>query len=124
MTRTRRPHPSIPLPTGTRRVARLLVPPALNAWRPTMTSHTQTINTDFGHRSYQETSLFEMATVVDGIKYLYRNLARWMRPERRRVAYLPLGVPVSLGIALLLGAFAGPALSADAITADTAVNYR
>jgi coniferyl-aldehyde dehydrogenase len=79
-----------------------------------MTSHTQTINTDFGHRSYQETSLFEMATVVDGIKYLHRNLARWMRPERRRVAlhflptstrvaYQPLGVRVSLGIALLRG---------------------
>lgn len=31
---------------------------------------------------------------------------------------------MSLGIVLLLGPFAGPALSADAITADTAANYR
>jgi coniferyl-aldehyde dehydrogenase len=45
-----------------------------------------TINADFGHRSRQETSLLEMATVVDGIKYLHHNLARWMRPEKRRVA--------------------------------------
>ncbi|MDQ3564120.1 MAG: coniferyl aldehyde dehydrogenase [Pseudomonadota bacterium] len=61
------------------------------------------INADFGHRSRQETSLLEMATVVDGVKYLHRNLARWMRPEKRRVAlhflpgsarvvYQPLGV--------------------------------
>jgi coniferyl-aldehyde dehydrogenase len=61
------------------------------------------INADFGHRSRQETSLLEIATVVDGVKYLHRNLARWMRPEKRRVAlhflpgsarvvYQPLGV--------------------------------
>lgn len=64
------------------------------------------INADFGHRSSQETSLLEMATVVDGVKYLHRNLARWMRPEKRRVAlhflpgsarvvYQPLGVIIS-----------------------------
>lgn len=61
------------------------------------------INADFGHRSRQETSLLEMAPIADGVKYLHRNLARWMRPERRRVAlhflpgstrvvYQPLGV--------------------------------
>ena len=61
------------------------------------------INTDFGHRSRQETILFDLASVVDGINYLRRNLRRWMRPERRRVGlaffpasnwvlYQPLGV--------------------------------
>jgi coniferyl-aldehyde dehydrogenase len=43
------------------------------------------INKDFGHRSRQETTLFDLASVVDGISYLRRNLRRWMRPERRRV---------------------------------------
>ena len=49
------------------------------------------INTDFGHRSRQETTLFDLASVVDGINYLRRNLRRWMRPERRRVglAFFP-----------------------------------
>jgi coniferyl-aldehyde dehydrogenase len=61
------------------------------------------INTDFGHRSRQETTLFDLASVIDGINYLRRNLRRWMRPERRRVGlaffpasnwvlYQPLGV--------------------------------
>jgi coniferyl-aldehyde dehydrogenase len=61
------------------------------------------INTDFGHRSRQETSLFDLASVVEGINFLHRNLRRWMRPERRRVGisfvpasnrvlYQPLGV--------------------------------
>jgi coniferyl-aldehyde dehydrogenase len=61
------------------------------------------INADFGHRSRHETSLLDLASVVGGINYLRRNLARWMRPERRRVAahffpgstrvvYQPLGV--------------------------------
>jgi coniferyl-aldehyde dehydrogenase len=61
------------------------------------------INTDFGHRSPQETSLFDLASVAEGINYLHRNLRRWMRPERRRVGllflpaanrvlYQPLGV--------------------------------
>jgi coniferyl-aldehyde dehydrogenase len=61
------------------------------------------INSDFGHRPRQETALFELASVVEGIGYLHRNLRRWMRPERRRVGvlflparnrvlYQPLGV--------------------------------
>ncbi|WP_051953139.1 coniferyl aldehyde dehydrogenase [Methylocapsa aurea] len=61
------------------------------------------INADFGHRSRQETSLLELSPVIEGIKYLHRNLALWMRPERRkvsfhffpgstRVLYQPLGV--------------------------------
>src|SRR5262249_54558341 len=61
------------------------------------------INRDFGHRSRQETILFDLAWVVDGINYLRRNLRRWMRQERGRVVlaffpasnwvlYQPLGV--------------------------------
>lgn len=61
------------------------------------------IDSDFGHRSRQETSLLELVPLISGIDYLHRNLARFMRPERRRVAlhfqlgatrvlYQPLGV--------------------------------
>jgi coniferyl-aldehyde dehydrogenase len=58
---------------------------------------------DFGHRSRHETKILEVLTLVWGIDYLYKNLRRFMRPERRRVAlltrfagarveYQPLGV--------------------------------
>lgn len=63
----------------------------------------QAVSADFGHRSRQETSLFDVASVVEGINYLHRNLGRWTKPERRRVSlsfqpasnyvlYQPLGV--------------------------------
>jgi hypothetical protein len=44
------------------------------------------IDADFGHRSAYETSIMELVPLVHGIDYLRRNLRRWMRPERRRVA--------------------------------------
>ena len=61
------------------------------------------INADFGHRSHQETSYMDLAPVVEGIRYLRRNLERWTQPEARevalhfkpgsnRVVYQPLGV--------------------------------
>ncbi|WP_375465241.1 coniferyl aldehyde dehydrogenase [uncultured Methylobacterium sp.] len=61
------------------------------------------VSADFGHRSRQETSYLDILPVVTTIGYLQRNLARWMRPESRRVAfhfrpgrarvaYQPLGV--------------------------------
>jgi coniferyl-aldehyde dehydrogenase len=61
------------------------------------------VDADFGHRSRQETLLFEVASITVAIDYLHDNLARWMRPERRRVSlifmpgsnrvlYQPLGV--------------------------------
>jgi coniferyl-aldehyde dehydrogenase len=61
------------------------------------------INVDFGHRSHQETSYMDLAPVVEGIRYLRRNLERWAQPEVRQVAlhftpgsnrvvYQPLGV--------------------------------
>lgn len=84
------------------------------------------LNADFGHRSAQESLVFDLGTVVNSIKYLHRNLARWMRPERQRVAmnflpgatrviYQPLGVvgiispwnfPVSLALTPLATALA------------------
>lgn len=61
------------------------------------------INDDFGNRSRHETAMMEVLGVVQGIDYLDRNLRRFMRPSRRRIAmqlrlgsnhveYQPLGV--------------------------------
>lgn len=61
------------------------------------------LNSDFGNRSAYETRGMELVPVVQTINYLRRNLKKWMRPERRRVAvhfrpgssyvvYQPLGV--------------------------------
>jgi coniferyl-aldehyde dehydrogenase len=61
------------------------------------------INTDFGRRSRHETAIMEVFGVVEGIKYLHRNLRKFMHPTRRQVAlhmrfgkarieYQPLGV--------------------------------
>lgn len=58
---------------------------------------------DFGHRSTHETTMFELMTVVEGIRYLHRKLRGWMKPQRRHTAihfqparayvqYQPLGV--------------------------------
>lgn len=63
----------------------------------------EAINTDFGHRSHHETAVVEILGVVEGIKYLDRNLRKFMRPTSRhialhmrlgkaRVEYQPLGV--------------------------------
>jgi coniferyl-aldehyde dehydrogenase len=61
------------------------------------------IDADFGHRSREETTALELAPLIEGVRYLHRNVARFMRPERRsvapqflpasaRVVYQPLGV--------------------------------
>jgi coniferyl-aldehyde dehydrogenase len=63
----------------------------------------EAINADFGHRSRHETAMMEILGVVQGVDYLERNLHRFMRPTRRRIArdmrfgrnrieYQPLGV--------------------------------
>lgn len=84
------------------------------------------LNADFGHRARQETILLDLGSTVDTIEYLYRNLRRWIRAERRstamvflpgsnRVVYQPLGVigivspwnyPVSLALTPLATALA------------------
>lgn len=61
------------------------------------------VRADFVYRPAYETAMLELAPTIGGIDYLRRNLARWMRPQRRRVAihlrpgiaeirYQPLGV--------------------------------
>ena len=61
------------------------------------------ISADFGHRSTHETMLAEVFPTLAAIKYMKRNLGKWMRPERRHtdllfkpatqwVMYQPLGV--------------------------------
>jgi coniferyl-aldehyde dehydrogenase len=63
----------------------------------------ETISQDFGNRSFHESQIGEIFTLVTGIADMQRNLKRWMRPERRhvmlpmlpgraRVHYQPLGV--------------------------------
>jgi coniferyl-aldehyde dehydrogenase len=61
------------------------------------------ISEDFGGRSHDETRLLEIAPTLSAIRHARKNLARWMRPRRRRVdiafqparawvRYEPLGV--------------------------------
>ena len=84
------------------------------------------IAADFGARSAEETEFFEKFTSLEGIAHARRNLARWMRPERRSVAWWslpgsarllrqPLGVigiivpwnyPLYLAVSPLTAAFA------------------
>lgn len=63
----------------------------------------EAVNADFGHRSLHETAIVEILGVIEGIRYLDRNLRKFMRPTRRHVAlhmrfgkarveYRPLGV--------------------------------
>lgn len=63
----------------------------------------EAMNQDFGHRSEIECRLYDVHSVLAGIEYSRRNVARWMRPSRRRtglhflpasarVEYQPLGV--------------------------------
>jgi coniferyl-aldehyde dehydrogenase len=52
------------------------------------THHTalaEAISADFGHRSHAETTIAELVPVLSAIRHARKNLARWMRPERRRV---------------------------------------
>ncbi|HEY7192965.1 MAG TPA: coniferyl aldehyde dehydrogenase [Gemmatimonadales bacterium] len=84
------------------------------------------ISEDFGNRSVHETYLLELVPLQNAIRHATRNLARWMRPERRRVPwvfgvnaswvqYQPLGVvgivspwnyPLSLSLIPTLDALA------------------
>jgi coniferyl-aldehyde dehydrogenase len=82
----------------------------------------EAINADFGNRSRHETAMMEVLGVVQGIDYLDRNLRRFMRPSRRRIAvqqrlgsnhveYQPLGVvgviyPVNLSLMPVVTAIA------------------
>jgi coniferyl-aldehyde dehydrogenase len=43
----------------------------------------EAVSADFGHRSRHETLIADIAVTVNAVRHLRRNLARWMRPERR-----------------------------------------
>jgi len=86
----------------------------------------EAISKDFGVRSRTETELLEIVPTVSAIRHARRNLARWMRPERRwvdplfqpasaRVRHEPLGVigiispwnyPLQLALSPLVDALA------------------
>lgn len=86
----------------------------------------EALKTDFGHRSAHETRLLEIIPLVDEIRYVKRNLRRWMQtrtapvnwqflPSRSKIIYQPLGVvgvigawnyPVLLALSPLVNALA------------------
>jgi coniferyl-aldehyde dehydrogenase len=43
---------------------------------------------DFGNRATQETQLLELLPMLNALRHTRRHLARWMRPERRHVAWM------------------------------------
>ena len=49
------------------------------------------MSADFGHRSRQQSMLTDIGPGVGAAKYCLKNLARWARPERRKVPF-PLGL--------------------------------
>ncbi len=51
---------------------------------------TEAISGDFGHRSPDETLLFEQFICIEGIRHARARLRKWMRPSRRRVAWWSL----------------------------------
>src|SRR5580704_7547203 len=68
----------------------------------------EAVKADFGQRSARETRLLEIFPLVDEIRYLKRNLRRWMQPRsatanwqflpsRTKILYQPLGVVGVIG---------------------------
>lgn len=68
----------------------------------------EAVAADFGRRSARETRLLEIFPLVDEIRYVKRNLRRWMRPRsalanwqflpsRTKTIYQPLGVVGVIG---------------------------
>ena len=51
---------------------------------------TEAISGDFGHRSPEETLLFEQFICIEGIRHARARLRKWMRPTRRSVAWWSL----------------------------------
>ncbi|CAA2139297.1 coniferyl aldehyde dehydrogenase [Hyphomicrobium sp. ghe19] len=111
-------------PTAAQRRADLLK--LKTALQKRRTAFEAAVSKDFGYRSAYETRIMEVTPVIQTINYLRRNLTKWMRPERRRVAihflpgrarvvYQPLGVvgiispwnyPLSLALTPLATAIA------------------
>ena len=68
----------------------------------------EAVEADFGQRSVRETRLLELFPLVDEIRFVKRNLRRWMQarntstnwqflPSRTRIIYQPLGVVGIIG---------------------------
>jgi coniferyl-aldehyde dehydrogenase len=47
----------------------------------------EAVSADFGHRSRHETAMMELVGVIQSIDYLTKHLRRFMKPERRHVAF-------------------------------------
>jgi len=102
----------------------------LERLRAIVSDHTEAfadaISDDFGTRSRTETKLLEILPSLSAIRFARKNVARWMKPERRRVdasfqparawvRWEPLGVvgiispwnyPLQLAVSPLVDAFA------------------
>lgn len=48
----------------------------------------EAINTDFGHRAYEESMIAELFTSVDGLRDVAKHLKKWMAPQKRHVSVL------------------------------------
>ena len=66
------------------------------------------VSADFGHRAVVETRFLELFPLIDEVRFIRRNLRRWMQPRnvaanwhflpsRARIIYQPLGVVGVLG---------------------------
>ena len=68
----------------------------------------EAVSADFGHRAAVETRILELFPLMDEIRFVKRNLRRWMqtrsvranwqfRPSRAKIVYQPLGVVGVIG---------------------------
>jgi len=68
----------------------------------------QAVNADFGNRAVAETRILELFPLMDEIRFVKRNLRRWMKPRRvapnwqflpsrAKIVYQPLGVVAVIG---------------------------
>jgi coniferyl-aldehyde dehydrogenase len=47
----------------------------------------EAVSADFGHRSRHETAVMELVGVIQSVDYLSKHMRRFMKPERRHVAF-------------------------------------
>jgi coniferyl-aldehyde dehydrogenase len=120
----RKAHGSAPYPSREARLDRL--DRLEKALRNHDVAIREAISADFGNRAHEETLLFEQFVGIEGIRHARSHLRRWMRTERRSVAWWsrpgraqircqPLGVigvivpwnyPLYLAVGPLTGALA------------------
>jgi coniferyl-aldehyde dehydrogenase len=94
-----------PLGLGKRREALDILLQSILNYQNTI---VEAVNEDFGQRSARETQLLEIFPAVDEIRFVKRNLRRWMQarnattnwqflPSRTKIIYQPLGVVGVIG---------------------------